>query len=104
LWQRAFFDRAIRTVKAYHEKVEYIHLNPVRAGFVTTRKIGDGQATTKYAGMSVEEQKRRCGLIVDRVRMPSDPHRTKFEPLPVARPPVLRSASLRAMNHHVFSD
>jgi len=26
----------------------------------------------EYAGMSAEEQKRRCGLIVDRVRIPSD--------------------------------
>ena len=28
------FDRALRTVKEYHEKVEYIHMNPVRAGLV----------------------------------------------------------------------
>ncbi|MGO8787699.1 MAG: REP-associated tyrosine transposase [Terriglobia bacterium] len=32
LWQPRFFDRALRTVKEYNEKVEYIHLNPVRAG------------------------------------------------------------------------
>ena len=34
LWQGRFFDRALRTVKEYNEKVEYIHLNPVRAGLV----------------------------------------------------------------------
>jgi REP element-mobilizing transposase RayT len=34
LWQPRFFDRAVRTVKEYYEKVEYIHLNPVRAGLV----------------------------------------------------------------------
>jgi hypothetical protein len=27
----------------------------------------------EYAGMSADEQNERCGLIVDRVRMPSDP-------------------------------
>jgi hypothetical protein len=27
-----FFDRALRTEREYHEKVEYIHLNPVKAG------------------------------------------------------------------------
>jgi putative transposase len=35
LWQRRFFDRALRTVKEYHERVEYIHLNPVNRGLVT---------------------------------------------------------------------
>ncbi len=34
LWQPRFFDRALRTVREYNEKVEYIHLNPVRAGLV----------------------------------------------------------------------
>ena len=38
LWQPRFFDRALRTVKEYYEKVEYIHLNPVRAGFVSRRE------------------------------------------------------------------
>src|SRR5215472_538509 len=26
LWQGRFFDRALRTMKEYHEKVDYIHL------------------------------------------------------------------------------
>jgi REP element-mobilizing transposase RayT len=34
LWQPRFFDRALRSLKEYYEKVEYIHLNPVRAGLV----------------------------------------------------------------------
>jgi len=34
LWQARFFDRALRTVNEYNEKVEYIHMNPVRAGWV----------------------------------------------------------------------
>jgi hypothetical protein len=27
LWQGRFFDRALRTVREYHEKVEYNHSN-----------------------------------------------------------------------------
>ncbi len=34
LWQGRFFDRALRTVKEYHETVECIHLNPVKRGWV----------------------------------------------------------------------
>jgi putative transposase len=34
LWQPRFFDRALRSVKEYYDKLECIHLNPVRAGLV----------------------------------------------------------------------
>jgi hypothetical protein len=67
---------AVRTVGEYSEKVEYIHLNPVRAGFVSRPEDWSrpaGRSYNDYAGMSAGEQKRRCGSIVDRVRMPSDP-------------------------------
>jgi hypothetical protein len=82
LWQprfpsaglRACFDRALRTVEEYTEKVEYIHLNPVRAGLVSRPEDWQWSSYNEYAGMSAEQQKRRCGLIVDRVRMPSDPY------------------------------
>jgi REP element-mobilizing transposase RayT len=37
MWQPRFFDRALRTVRKYHEKVEYIHLNPVKAGIPHSR-------------------------------------------------------------------
>ena len=40
LWQPRFFDRALRSVKEYTEKVEYIHLNPVRAGWVSRPEDG----------------------------------------------------------------
>jgi REP element-mobilizing transposase RayT len=76
LWQPRFFDRALRTVKEYNEKVEYIHLNPVRAGWVSRPEDWSrpaGSSYNEYAGMSADEQNERCGLIVDRVRMPSDP-------------------------------
>jgi putative transposase len=76
LWQPWFFDRALRPVGEYNEKVEYIHLNPVRAGLVSRPEDWSrpaGSSYNEYAGLSAEEQEGRCGLIVDRVRMPSDP-------------------------------
>ena len=80
LWQprfpsaglRACFDRALRNVKEHNEKVEYIHLNPVKAGLVSRPEDWRWSSYNEYAGMSAEEQKRRCGLIVDRVRIPCD--------------------------------
>jgi len=73
LWQARFFDRALRTVKEYNEKVEYIHLNPVRAGLVGRPQDWRWSSVNEYSGISATEQKRRCGLTIDRVRIPSDP-------------------------------
>ena len=73
LWQPRFFDRALRTVQEYNEIVEYIHLNPVRAGLANRPEDWRWSSYNEYAGISVDKQNERCGLIVDRVRMPSDP-------------------------------
>ena len=73
LWQARFFDRALRTVKEYNEKVEYIHMNPVRAGLVSRPQDWRWSSFNEYAGTTSDEQKQRCGLVIDRVRMPSDP-------------------------------
>jgi hypothetical protein len=70
---RTSFDRALRTVQEYSEKVEYIHLNPVKAGLVRRPQDWRWSSFNEYSGMSADEQNRRCGLIIDRVRMPSDP-------------------------------
>jgi len=57
LWQPRFFDRAVRTVKEYNEKVEYIHLNPVRAGMVSRPEDWRWSSYQEYAGLSGEEQR-----------------------------------------------
>lgn len=72
LWQARFFDRALRTVKEYNEKVEYTHLNPVKAGLVHRAQDWRWPSVHEYSGVSAGEQKRRCALTIDRVRMPSD--------------------------------
>src|SRR5271157_702892 len=57
LWQPRFFDRALRTVKEYNEKVEYIHLNPVRAGLV--RHPQDWSRPYRYFPSANESVSRR---------------------------------------------
>jgi putative transposase len=73
LWQPRFFDCALRTVKEYGEKVEYLHLNSVKAGLAGRPQDWRWSSVHEYSGMSAEEQKQRCGLNVDRVLMPSEP-------------------------------
>jgi hypothetical protein len=72
LWQGRFFDRALRTVKEYMETVEYIHLNPVRRGLVKNSEEWQWSSVHEYAGVTGDEQERRCGLRIDRVRLPAD--------------------------------
>jgi REP-associated tyrosine transposase len=73
VWQARFFDRALRTVREYNEKVEYIHLNPVKAGLVRRASDWRWSSVNEYSGMSAAEQRRRCGLTIDRIRIPADP-------------------------------
>ena len=58
LWQPRFFDCALRSVKEYNEKVEYIHLDPVRAGLVSRPEDWSrpaGSSYNEYAGASANE-------------------------------------------------
>ncbi len=73
VWQERYFDRALRTVKEYYDKVEYIHLNPVKAGLVTQPQDWRWSSMNEHSGVSAEEQMRRCGLTIDRVPLPTDP-------------------------------
>ncbi len=72
LWQARFFDRALRTMKEYVATVAYIHSNPVRRGLVKHAEEWKWSSVHEYAAVSGEEQERRCGLRIDRVRLPAD--------------------------------
>ena len=74
LWQERSFDRALRTVREYHEKVEYIHLNPARRGLVKNAGDWKWSSMREFAGVSGEDQQRFCGLRIDRVPLPCDVH------------------------------
>jgi hypothetical protein len=52
--------------------VEYIHLNPLRRGLAEDTRDWKWSNVHEYAGVSGEEQERRCGLRIDRVRLPAD--------------------------------
>jgi len=69
LWQDRSFDRALRTVKEYNEGVESIHLNPVRRDLAGDTRDWKWSGVQEYAGVSGEEQERRCSLRIDRVRL-----------------------------------
>ena len=72
LWQARFFDRALRTVEEYNEKVEYIHLNPVKAGLVQRAEEWPWSSVREYSGSLQEESTHHPVLPIDRVLLPSD--------------------------------
>jgi putative transposase len=70
LWQLRFFDRALRSVKEY--KVEYIHLNPVRAGLVKGAQDWPWSSVHDFTrSLSTAVGTNRI-LAVDRVLLPAD--------------------------------
>ena len=72
LWQGRFFDRALRTVKEYHDKVEYIHLNPVKRGLVTKQEEWKWSSVHDYTGTVRRPTGTKSVLPVDRVSLPTD--------------------------------
>jgi REP element-mobilizing transposase RayT len=75
LWQGRFFDRALRTVKEYQEKVEYIHLNPVKAGLVSRPEEWRWSSVHDYTGSVKAPTGSGSALPVDRVLLPADGRR-----------------------------
>jgi hypothetical protein len=73
LFQPRFFDRALRTVREYHEKVEYIHLNPVKAGWASRPEDWPWSSVHDYTGNLADAPAIPSGLSVDRVLLPTDP-------------------------------
>ena len=74
-WQGRFFDRALRTVKEYNEKVEYIHLNPVKAGLVKRPEDWPWSSVHDYTGSVNALAGPGSPIPVDRVLLPGDERR-----------------------------
>jgi len=72
LWQGRFFDRALRTVKEYHETVEYIHWNPVRRGWVARPEEWRWSSVHEYGFGEVVDAQAGPALRIDRVRLPAE--------------------------------
>jgi len=73
LFQARFFDRALRTAREYKEKVEYIHLNPVKAGLVERPEDWPWSSIRDYVGSVNEVPRTPSGLAADRTTLPADP-------------------------------
>jgi putative transposase len=72
LRQPRFFDRAVRTVKEYYEKVECIHLNPVSAGLVERAEDWPWPSLRDYSGGLRATASANRILAIDRVLLPAD--------------------------------
>src|SRR5579859_714317 len=75
LMQGRFFDRALRTVKEYHEKIEYMHLNPVKAGLVKRPEDWKWSSVLDFTGSVNAPSGQGSPIPVDRILMPSDERR-----------------------------
>ena len=74
LWQPRFFDRALRTVREYNEKVAYIHLNPVRAGLASRAEEWSWLSVHDYSGSAQRPVATPSGLQIDRILLPGNEH------------------------------
>jgi REP-associated tyrosine transposase len=72
LFQGRFFDRALRTVKEHHEKVEYIHLNPLKAGLVERPEDWKWSSERDYTGTVAAPSGEGSPVPVDRILMPAN--------------------------------
>ena len=59
-------------MKEYHEKLEYIHLNPVKRGLVTKPKEWKWSSIHDYTGTLREPAGTKSVLPVDRVLLSAD--------------------------------
>ena len=71
LFQGRYFERALRTVKEYQDKVEYIHLNPVRGGLVARPEDWRWSSVHDYAGSVNAAPGTGSRLPVDRILLPA---------------------------------
>jgi putative transposase len=72
LFQGRFFDRALRTVKEYHEKLDYIHRNPVAQGLAARPEDWEGSSVHDFAGSMTTPPAEGSPIPVDRIMLPSD--------------------------------
>lgn len=72
LWQPSYFDCALRTVKEYWEKVDYIHQNPARAALAKRAEDWLWSSARDYTGTLQAPATAHPILIIDRVLLPAD--------------------------------
>ena len=68
-----FFDRALRSVREYHEKVAYIHFNPVKAGLTRRPEEWKWSSVHDHTGTVQGPAGAGSPMPVDRILLPADP-------------------------------
>ncbi len=68
LWQHQFWDRFVRQTKEYHDRLAYVHLNPVRKGLAA--KPEDWRWSS-YNNFALDKTTvAGCPIQIDYVRLP----------------------------------
>ena len=63
-------------MREYHEKVQYIHLNPVKAGLVNRAEDWPWSSVHDYAGNVSQAPATTSALAINRVLLPADERRS----------------------------
>lgn len=67
VWQHQFWDRLVRHAKEFRERLDYMHLNPVRKGFV---KRPEEWPWSSYNNFALHKgQIKHCPMRIDYVRL-----------------------------------
>jgi len=68
LWQHQFWDRFVRHEREFKERLEYMHLNPVRKGLV---KRPEDWRWSSYSNFALDKATvAACPIQIDYVRLP----------------------------------
>ena len=68
LWQHQFWDRLVRDGREFNERLEYMHLNPVKKGLV---KRPEDWRWSSYNNFALEKATvAACPIQIDYVRLP----------------------------------
>ena len=68
VWQHQFWDRFVRHAQEFRERLDYMHLNPVRKGFVNRPQDWPWSSYNNY-GLDKENIK-HCPMQIDYVHLP----------------------------------
>jgi len=68
VWQHQFWDRFVRNAQEFHERMDYMHLNPVRKGLV---RRPEDWPWSSYNNFGLDNEKiKHCPMQIDYVHLP----------------------------------
>src|SRR5262249_37169110 len=68
IWQHQFWDRFVRHTHEFHQRLDYMHFNPVRKGII---KHPEEWRWSSYKNFSMDKGKvAECPIQIDYVRLP----------------------------------